>query len=297
MKGTILGFTAASGSGMITGEDGKRYSFSQAEWHSERAITATTAVDFEAHDGEAVGIYPIASASTAPDFSALASAPAVAKARSLATGTLAFPLAILILLACLLTALSTPRRSFNLFTLGDAAAQAAPMASSNGDRSQEIAEIDKEIAEVQQEQARLGSDATSPSYGFGSIGGRLKQLEDNRERTAKLAAGERNFGLVRSILFLRLAAPLASAWLIFACWARPGSTRLASLVAGGAAIVASVLPYFLKTAMIAALGNFGGGMDEAVGIGIGAWLILAAGIALILAGLGKIANPLAAKTA
>lgn len=297
MKGTILGFTAASGSGVITGEDGKRYGFSRAEWHSERPIMAAMAVDFEAREGEAIGIYPVSSASAVPDLGALTGSPAVAKARSLATGTLAFPLAILVLVACLLTALSTPRRSFNLFALGDAAAQAAPMASGSSDRSQEIAEIDKDIAEVQQEQARLGSDATSPSYGFGSIGGRLKQLEDNRERTAKLASGERNFGLVRSILFLRLAAPLAAAWLIFACWARPASTRLASLVAGGAAIVAGVLPYCLKTTMIAALGNFGEGMDEAVGVGIGAWLILAAGIALILAGLGKIVNPLAAKTA
>ncbi len=109
----------------------------------------------------------------------------------------------------------------------------------------------------------------------------------------KIASGERSFAFMRSILFVRLAAPLAAAWLIFACWARPSSTRLASLVTGAAAIVAGVMPHFLKSAIIGALGNFGEGMNDALGVGIGAWLVLATGIALILAGLGKIANPLA----
>jgi hypothetical protein len=40
MKAKILGFAATSGGGVTTGEDGKRYSFSQAEWHSKRSAQA-----------------------------------------------------------------------------------------------------------------------------------------------------------------------------------------------------------------------------------------------------------------
>jgi hypothetical protein len=54
---------------------------------AERQARCRTAVDFEIRDSDAIGIYPLAGAGI--DVAALSTSPAVAKARSLATGTLA----------------------------------------------------------------------------------------------------------------------------------------------------------------------------------------------------------------
>jgi hypothetical protein len=63
MKGKILGFDAAGGSGAITGEDGQRYSFAAAEWKSGTAPSPGADVDFVTEGSAAKDIYPIAAAS------------------------------------------------------------------------------------------------------------------------------------------------------------------------------------------------------------------------------------------
>lgn len=59
MRGTILGFDAASGAGAITDATGKRLRFSRDAWRSPGEPVPGRAVDFEVADGEAIDIFLI----------------------------------------------------------------------------------------------------------------------------------------------------------------------------------------------------------------------------------------------
>lgn len=77
MKGKVLGFDAAVGTGAITGEDGKRYAFVAAENKSPTPLKAGDTVDFQV-DGEAAkDIYAVTGGASV-DLSAMASNPTVA---------------------------------------------------------------------------------------------------------------------------------------------------------------------------------------------------------------------------
>ena len=56
MKGSILDINA--GSGLIAGDDGKRYSFASTEWRGQTPGQAGQKVDFEAQGDMATAIYP-----------------------------------------------------------------------------------------------------------------------------------------------------------------------------------------------------------------------------------------------
>jgi hypothetical protein len=57
MRGTILGFDAASGTGAINDASGGRLKFSRDAWRSPGEPVPGRAVDFEVVDGEAVDIF------------------------------------------------------------------------------------------------------------------------------------------------------------------------------------------------------------------------------------------------
>ena len=78
MKGKVLGFDPVAGTGAITGDDGKRYSFIAAENKSSTALKAGDTVDFQV-DGEAAkDIYAVAGGAANVDLAAMASNPTVA---------------------------------------------------------------------------------------------------------------------------------------------------------------------------------------------------------------------------
>ena len=62
MKGKIIDFSVQNNQGLISAEDGGRYSFVGAEWKAQGAPAIGTEVDFEAHDREARGVYQVAAA-------------------------------------------------------------------------------------------------------------------------------------------------------------------------------------------------------------------------------------------
>ncbi|MBU0631989.1 TM2 domain-containing protein [bacterium] len=63
MKGKVLDFNLQSGEGIISGSDGQRYSFTNAEWKSSDIHpTKDVEVDFAGADGVATGIYAEAKA-------------------------------------------------------------------------------------------------------------------------------------------------------------------------------------------------------------------------------------------
>lgn len=61
MKGKVLGYDKATQSGIISGEDGKRYNFTKSDWKSPNEPTANSTVDFEFQGSNATDIYKVAS--------------------------------------------------------------------------------------------------------------------------------------------------------------------------------------------------------------------------------------------
>lgn len=82
MKGKVLGFDAAAGTGVINGEDGKRYAYTAADNKSPNPTRPNDDVDFVADGDNAKDIFvimaaPAAAAPASIDFSGLASDPNV----------------------------------------------------------------------------------------------------------------------------------------------------------------------------------------------------------------------------
>ncbi|MCK9162027.1 MAG: DUF4190 domain-containing protein [Arcobacter butzleri] len=59
MKGKVLDFSVATNSGLISADDGKRYSFARNEWKSPIPPQANQIVDFEVDENSAKAIYLI----------------------------------------------------------------------------------------------------------------------------------------------------------------------------------------------------------------------------------------------
>lgn len=57
MKGKILDYSIQNSSGIISGEDGKRYNFKGSEWKNEKSPTANQTVDFDIVEDDAIAIY------------------------------------------------------------------------------------------------------------------------------------------------------------------------------------------------------------------------------------------------
>lgn len=288
MKGRILGFTPSSGTGTITGEDGKRYGFSQAEWRSDKPVAAGTAVDFELRDNDAIGIYPVAGIGI--DVGALSASPAVAKARSLATRTMAFPLAILLLIASIMPAIHSLARggqSLSLIGLGPVVTELSQEAKTEREMTESRnKDFDEREQQLQKVIATTGPETRIGYFGSGgSAGDALKELQDERAKAA--ASQESHMGsFLLSFMWLVYAVPLLALALIGMSWTgRP--VRAASLASGVAGVIAFGLLWNLTS-----LATIGDGMSMLT-LGFGAWIILLAGIALGLSGLGKIRNPLA----
>ena len=57
MKGQILDYSVQTNTGVISGEDGTRYTFSGSEWNGDTPPTRGIRVDFDEKDGNAVAVY------------------------------------------------------------------------------------------------------------------------------------------------------------------------------------------------------------------------------------------------
>jgi TM2 domain-containing membrane protein YozV len=66
MRGHILGVDTRTGDGMITGEDGRRYSFRPPDWAHRGEPAIGLYVDFEATETRALSIFPVPNAPNAP---------------------------------------------------------------------------------------------------------------------------------------------------------------------------------------------------------------------------------------
>ena len=63
MKGQILDFSIQTNAGVISGEDGKRYEFTGADWREAAPPQRGMSIDFEAQKNQAKNIYRVPGAS------------------------------------------------------------------------------------------------------------------------------------------------------------------------------------------------------------------------------------------
>jgi TM2 domain-containing membrane protein YozV len=59
MRGQVLGVDTRTGDGMVSGEDGRRYSFKPADWAARGEPAIGMLVDFEIHETRALSIFPV----------------------------------------------------------------------------------------------------------------------------------------------------------------------------------------------------------------------------------------------
>ncbi|HEX8064438.1 MAG TPA: TM2 domain-containing protein [Allosphingosinicella sp.] len=66
MRGQVLGVDTRTGDGIVTGEDGRRYSFKPLDWAARGEPAVGMEVDFETHERRALSIFPVPGASPPP---------------------------------------------------------------------------------------------------------------------------------------------------------------------------------------------------------------------------------------
>lgn len=66
MRGQVLGVDTRTGDGIVTGEDGRRYSFKPLDWAARGEPAVGMEVDFETHESRALSIFPVPGASPPP---------------------------------------------------------------------------------------------------------------------------------------------------------------------------------------------------------------------------------------
>jgi TM2 domain-containing membrane protein YozV len=66
MRGQVLGVDTRTGDGIVTGEDGRRYSFKPLDWAARGEPAVGMEVDFETHESRAMSIFPVPGASPPP---------------------------------------------------------------------------------------------------------------------------------------------------------------------------------------------------------------------------------------
>jgi hypothetical protein len=316
MKGKILGFDAAAGTGAISGEEGRRYKFHSAEWKGQRPPKAGEEVDFEiADDGHALEIYPLR-AGAALDFSEMgakvkdalgtggaalsqagadgAASPTGERAVALVKGRLSVPLALALLFASL--ALTFIGWSGQIPMM--------PMARSDGASIIGIADYTASVdrffgALDRQVKADIRANSETPG-GFGMFGGISMQQQQRMlaQRNQSQTAHDdiELLGMAMKALYLAYLIPLGAAFLLYREWV-DAPTRLLSLGVGLVCLFEFAVVLFVgfgtSTVIEEAVGKDGMAMlasatggDIGAETGLGTYVVLLCGIGLILNALG-----------
>lgn len=301
MKGKILGVPAGELAGSITGDDGKRYRYEAADWRGERPASVGAAVDFDVEGGTARDVYPAIDAFTgagAVSVEALARSSGGKKIIGLFKDALAQPLAILVLIAFFLPALSSPALTASQLELDKVATAAGLNLEQVEHGRRRLADLERDLARFKMEAAQSGGSAPDSVYGYGNVGDRIASLEEQRAEIRKGLSAISFLKAVDTALILRFAAVLAALWLIWQAWAG-AALRPWELAAGAAALLAGGLTFLLRSAILGLftavnpLGEAAASQAETlISVEIGPWLLLIAGAGLIAPGLGLVRTPL-----
>lgn len=297
MKGKILGFTQSVGTGAIAGENGDRYSFVAAQWRSDKPIAVGMAVDFAPVAGVATEVYPL-SGGAGGAATDLAASPAVAKARALAMTTLVAPLALLLLVATFLPAISSPVASASLWGFG-AAMQIVNANPLLGNDNAEA--IQAQLQQLDEREQDLRTHTT----GFGGMpldnSGELKMVAKERTSLQAQLSHAQFASTISTLLVIRWLVPILAVALLAMAWMDKGVNKLA-IGTGAVALLTAALIYEYREVLVGGAspeGSIGSmiskQMSAVISVGFGTWLIGLCGIGLIVAGLGLVRNPLAAR--
>jgi hypothetical protein len=108
---------------------------------------------------------------------------------------------------------------------------------------------------------------------------------------------------VKGLLIVRWAVPVLAAVLLWFGWAGK-QMRMMTLATGAAGVATAVILYAYRQSLVSVGGgedSLGGmiskEMDAVISLGAGTYLIGLVGVGLVLAGLGLVRNPLAARAA
>ena len=94
MRGQVLGVDTRTGDGIVTGDDGRRYSFKPDDWAHRGEPAIGMIVDFETADNRALSIFPVPGASPPPAVAPTTPAPAQDDRNKLVAALLAAPFLI-----------------------------------------------------------------------------------------------------------------------------------------------------------------------------------------------------------
>jgi TM2 domain-containing membrane protein YozV len=95
MRGQVLGVDTRTGDGIVTGDDGRRYSFKPDDWAHRGEPAIGMIVDFETADNRALSIFPVPGTSPPPAAAPSAPAPVYDHRDKVVAALLAFFLGVL----------------------------------------------------------------------------------------------------------------------------------------------------------------------------------------------------------
>jgi len=94
MRGQVLGVDTRTGDGIVTGDDGRRYSFRPEDWAHRGEPAIGMIVDFETADNRALSIFPVPGTSPPPAVAPPPRPPAYEDRNKLVAALLAAPFLI-----------------------------------------------------------------------------------------------------------------------------------------------------------------------------------------------------------
>lgn len=292
MKGKVLGFSA--GGGMISGEDGKRYKFGAADWKSDRTAVPGEEVDFDVGaEGGATDVYSLKSG-VSLDMGAFgdhakallgegASSPVGAHIASLAMRNPYFQVSIVILLASIF---------LTFVKLGSGIAPGVNAAlpdngvyriTNTGDLVDYL-KTSLDAAAVVVKQFIPAAGAAQPDPGLQLIAN-PQQAYDGLHTASALS----------NILYLFYLVPVGAAAIVVQAVRRKGLGVLPLATGVLCAVAFGILVYW-RASIIAAVTKMGNADAAAVAgkvivFGLGSYVILLCGLALVGLTLGLIRLP------
>jgi hypothetical protein len=174
-----------------------------------------------------------------------------------------------------------------------------------------LAKIDAAESQLRESLARSGAPvptaaeiARAPSggdlYGVTTYAGRFKELAQERQKLSQQVSDAKWRNTLSAALVIRFLVPIGACVLLWLAWSG-GALRTPAIATGLVSIIAALIVYLYRGSLFghADEGSLGGAIsrqfDAVISVGFGTYLIGLIGIGLILAGIGVLRNPLAAK--
>jgi len=278
MKGKVLGLASADAHGVINGEDGKRYRYAAADWRGDAAPSVGSDVDFDAGaDGAAQDIYPALGGRGIPNLSLDGAnlPPAAGNALAIAKGSpIIWTAAVALLASVLLTFVSI---AANIPGLSGGEGSGLIARNITGDASVlglagKVSAFNDLVGFVEQSAAAAGEYIDEESVGV------VTQLK--------------GFGGLLNLLYLVYLTPVLAAAVLYLEFTRKPN-RTVNLAFAASCVLSVALIWFVQMQLDNAIEGLMESVSMGAGgaalvsgsdlfkFGLGAWVILLAGLAAV----------------